>query len=328
MQPTPKLILPQAYVESATKQIRQATKRVAILAMVLVHDHTTDELIEALCEAAQRGVEVTVAADSFTYTDFQGSYIPTTYRSKRVREAMDMQKKIRSAGAQFHWLGRLSLIAFSGRTHIKWCVVDDTVYSFGGVNLDQQSLSNTDYMFVVENEALASRILAEHKRIINVDQSGHAYRSHRFGDEDNMVLLDGGFMGDSIIYRRACYWAERASKVTLVSQYCPTGKLSRLLKKTDSDLYFNHWTNAGLLNRLVIRFGMFSSKHTTSYHRRPYLHAKFIIFTMPDGSKVAITGSHNFVRAGVFLGTREVALETTNKKIIKQLELFFTQHVK
>lgn len=328
MQPTPTLILPKEYIESATQQIRRATTRIALLTMVLVEDESTNELLSALCEAAERGVEVTVAADSFTYTDFQGSYIPTTYRSKRVRNAMQMQKRFRASGAEFDWLGRLSFIAFSGRTHIKWCVVDDTVYSFGGVNLDQQSVDNTDYMFMTTSEALASRIIEEHKRIIRADRSNHAYRSHRFGDDDNMVLIDGGFLGDSIIYRRACYWAERASEITLVSQYCPTGKLSRLLKKKQTDLYFNHWTNAGLLNRLVIRFGMLSSRHSTSYNRRPYLHAKFIIFTMPDKSKVAITGSHNFVRAGVFLGTREVALETTNKKIISQLERFFNEHVK
>lgn len=328
MQPVPKLILPEDYVRNATAQIKKAKTRVAILSMVLIHDRATDELLDALCAAAERGVAVMVAADSFTYTDFQGSYIPTTYRSKRVRDAMDLRKRLRAAGATFQWLGRLSMVAFSGRTHIKWCVVDDTVYSFGGVNLDEKSVKNTDYMFMVKNEALASRIIAEQERIVKADRSGHAYRSHQFGDDDNMVLLDGGFLGDSIIYRRACYWAERASHATLVSQYCPTGKLSRLLKKIDSDLYFNHWTNAGLLNRMVIRLGMYSSKHTTSYHRRSYLHAKFIIFTLPDKTKVAITGSHNFVHAGVFLGTREVALETTNKKVIAQLEKFFNEHVK
>lgn len=327
MQPIPKLILPADYVKTATAQIRKAKKRISLLTMVLIQDTATDELIDALCEAAERGVSVTVAADSFTYTDFQGSYIPTTYRSKRLRDALDMQKRFRASGARFEWLGRLSMIAFTGRTHIKWSVIDDTVYSFGGVNLDQKSFNNTDYMFMVENEALATRLIAEQERILKADRSNHAYRSHQFGDDDNMVLIDGGFLGDSIIYRRACYWTERAKHVRLVSQYCPTGKISRLLKKTDSDLYFNHWTNAGLLNRLVIRLGMFSSKHTTSYHRRSYLHAKFIIFTLHDGSKVAISGSHNFVHAGVFLGTREVALETTNSKIISQLEHFFKNHV-
>lgn len=328
MQPIPQLMLPKYYVKDAAVQIRRSKKRIALVTTVLVQDSTTDDLLSAVCDAAERGVKVMVAADSFTYTDFQGSYIPTTYRSKRVRAASTMQKRFRAAGAEFQWLGRLSSVAFSGRTHMKWCIVDDTVYSFGGVNLDEKSVKNTDYMFSVKNEALASRMIEEQRRIVKADHSGHAYRSHQFGDDDNMVLIDGGFLGDSIIYRRACYWAERASHITLVSQYCPTGKLSRLLKKTDSDLYFNHWTNAGLLNKLVIRLGMISSKQRTSYHRRPYLHAKFILFTMPNGSKVAITGSHNFVRAGVFLGTREVALETTNKKVISQLERFFKDHVK
>jgi cardiolipin synthase len=63
------------------------------------------------------------------------------------------------------------------------------------------------------------------------------------------------------------------------------------------------------------------------YTRNRYLHAKFMIFTMPDGSKVALTGSHNFVYAGVLLGTREIALETRNPKIIRQLESFFESHV-
>lgn len=333
MQPVPKLILPSKYVEQATEHIKRATSRITLLTMVLEHDSATTELIDALCAAAERGVEVRVAADTFTYTEFQGSYIPTTHRSERVREARVLQKRFEAAGVHFRWLGKLSMFAFTGRTHIKWCIVDDIVYSFGGVNLNSQSINNIDYMFSVENEALASRIIAEQERILRADKSGHAYRSHRFGDDDNMVLLDGGFFGDSLIYRRACYLAERSKHVLLVSQYCPTGKLSRLLKKTKSDLYFNHWTNAatlnpGMFNRLVIQIGMLTSRHKTLYNRPSYLHAKFMIFTLHDGTKVAITGSHNFVHAGVFLGTREVALESTNKKIISQLEKFFKQHVK
>lgn len=333
MQPVPKLILPETYVKQATEEIKRATKRIALITMVIEHDQTTTELIDALCAAAERGVAVNVAADTFTYTEFQGSYIPSTHRSERVRDARALQKRFEAAGVHFQWLGKLSMIAFTGRTHIKWCVVDDMVYSFGGVNLNTQSVNNTDFMFEVKNEALASRIIAEQDRIIQADKSGHAYRSHRFGDDDNMVLLDGGFLGDSIIYRRACHLAERSKHVLLVSQYCPTGKLSRLLKKTDSALYFNHWTfssslNPGGFNRFVIRIGMLTSRHKTKYTRDSYLHAKFIIFTLHNGTKVAITGSHNFVHAGVFLGTREVALETTNKKLISQLEHFFKQHVK
>jgi cardiolipin synthase len=141
-------------------------------------------------------------------------------------------------------------------------------------------------------------------------------------------LIDGGLFGDSIIYRRACSLAKKSKRVILVSQYCPTGRLARYIKNAESsELYFNHWRKAKWLNRLIIRLGMFFSQLTTGYHRRPYLHAKFIIFELKNGKKVAISGSHNFLNGGVLLGTREIAIETTDKAIIKQLEKFFIDYV-
>ena len=328
MRNSPKLLTPADYVQQATESIRAATHRVNLLTLILAEDNATSTLIDALCEAAQRGVRVSVAADTFTYTELRGNYIPTTYRSKRVREAFALQKRFKKAGVKFSWLGRLSTVAFSGRTHVKWCIVDDVVYSFGGVNLDQESVTHADYMLRVRDAPLADRLSAEHGRIINADKHGHAYRSLRFGDDTTTVLIDGGFFGDSIIYRRACYWAARAKHVTFVSQYYPSGKLSKLLTRTDSKLYFNHASNSGAINYLILQLAARFNKQVTQYTRSRYIHAKFIIFTLDDGKKVAITGSHNFVRAGVFLGTREVALETTDKKIIAQLEKFLTNHIR
>ena len=72
---------------------------------------------------------------------------------------------------------------------------------------------------------------------------------------------------------------------------------------------------------------MFTSGFKTLYKKKPYIHAKFIIFTMKDGSKVAISGSHNFAYTGVLLGTREIAIETTNKDFIGQLESFYKKYI-
>jgi cardiolipin synthase len=52
-----------------------------------------------------------------------------------------------------------------------------------------------------------------------------------------------------------------------------------------------------------------------------------MIFYMPDGRTVALSGSHNFVSAGVILGTREIALETEDPAIVAQLETFFKKYV-
>lgn len=327
MAKNPQLLLPADYVNDASKLIRKAVSRVSFLSMIITDDTSTGKLIDTLADAAKRKIPVDVSADMYTYTELSGNFIPSHYYSKRVRSTTRMAKEFGSAGVHFHWLGRFGATTFSGRTHSKWCVVDDTTYAFGGVNVYKQGIENTDFMLKIQDKNLADKLVKEHRRIVLADQGRYSYRSHQFRIDYGNVLVDGGFLGDSIIYRRVCDLAGTAKDIVFVSQYCPTGKLSRLLKKSNSKLYFNPWQDAPGFSRAVIWLGMKLSKQTTLYNRSNYLHAKFIIFTMKDGSKIAITGSHNFVHGGVILGTREIALETHDPSIVKQLEQFIKEHV-
>lgn len=323
---SPKMLLPTDYVSDAAKHIRTAKTRVSFLSMVVADDKSTDSLIDALSETAERGVTVEVAADIFTYGELGGFIWPTRYRSKQSRATNAMSKQLVKSGVKFTWLGRSHSLIYSGRTHIKWCIIDDTVYSFGGVNLYEKGIENFDYMFKIRDNELASKLIDEYHRLARADAGGYAYRSHSFSHGDDTILIDGGLFGDSIIYRRVCRLAADAKKVTYVSQYCPSGRLSRLLKKTKSNIYFNSPANAiknnMALNSAVIRLGMFVSGHSTKYSGSRYLHAKCMIFDMNDGRRIAITGSHNFSNVGVALGTREIALQTENPDVIAQLEKF------
>lgn len=325
----PTLLPATDYLPEATEAIKKAKDRVLFMALMITDDNFTDKFVDALGEAAERGVEVVVAADLFTYGELGGHFVPIKFFTKESRSTTAMVRELKSKGVKFSWLGRFSATPFTGRTHIKALIVDDTVYSFGGINLyGKEVLSNVDFMFRCEDERLADDMVHECMQIAKADGKNYAYRSHKFNYGDNFVLTDGGFQGDSIIYRRAVELARRADKILLVSQYCPTGKLSRVLKDKDAQLYFNRPELAGYLNRMVIAVGSFFSGQKTLYTRGSYLHAKFIIFTMPGGKKIALTGSHNFVYGGVLLGTREIALETSDPKIIKQLESFFKRNVK
>jgi len=79
--------------------------------------------------------------------------------------------------------------------------------------------------------------------------------------------------------------------------------------------------------KLMISLSQKSSGQKNTYTRKRYIHAKFMIFTMPDGSKKALLGSHNFFKLTSIVGTREIDLETSNPEIIAQLEKFFRDNI-
>ena len=317
------LISPSQYVEEAAKAAKKATRHIHLLSMVFADHPATHTLITALQEAAKRGVEVSVAADVFTYGEVSNGFLPLRYYSSGASATNSMVKSLKKAGVTFSWLGRTRTTFYNGRTHSKWCVIDDTVFSFGGVNLYDDGIANQDYMFMTTDARLATRLIDEQGRILRAEKKSINYPSVAYESPQMDVLFDGGIIGQSIIYRRACELSKQASHIVFISQYCPTGKLARLLKKNSTEFYYNRTNQAKGLNRFVIALSQFISGLSTSYTQSDYLHAKCIIFTMPDGTKKAISGSHNFAYTGVLLGTREVAIETEDPSIISQLESFY-----
>ncbi|MFZ1258266.1 MAG: phospholipase D-like domain-containing protein [Candidatus Saccharimonas sp.] len=325
-------LIPAAQIAAqAVAAIAAAQSRICLISTTFrADDADSQSIVDALCAAGRRGVIVSVCADSYTYTEPKEFILRAPKRQPlRAFRAMKMERTLKQSGIDFHWLGSKSNIGFAGRTHSKWLVADDTVFSFGGTNFDKESFENTDYLFKLTDAALADQLFSQHLRIIKADKAGHATKNHTIHINDrSKVLIDGGMLGNSIIYRRACQLAEQAESIVLVSQYCPTGKLNRILKRKSATLYFNHWRHASWMNKLLIQFGMTLTRQTTAYQRDNYLHAKYLIYVLPDGTKVALSGSHNYMFGSVLLGTREVALETTDKTIIRQLEQFLDKYVK
>ena len=326
--PTPDLLVASDYIADATARIRRAKRRVYVTTLTLAHESKTDDLLDALVHAAHRGVDVHVAADVFTYLDAAGLFLPKRYLTKKKRASMDMTRRLTDAGVHFSWLGKDRGLPFRGRTHTKFCVVDDVAYSFGGVNLDDQGITNNDYMLRIESSEVADQLASVFERVDRVNKSWRGHRSITFKHGKDHVLIDGGIVGDSIIYRRAVKLARKAERVVLVSQYCPTGELGDLIKEREHEIYFNQPQNAGIANRLLIRWSMLREGTKSLYRHKRYLHAKCIVFYLPKGKRAAITGSHNFVWGGVVLGTREIAMQTKNPALIDQIEDFIERHVR
>lgn len=325
---SPGLLSPQEYIADATRRIRLARTRVRMIALTIAHERETEALIEALCDAAARGVDVHVAADTFTYADAAGRFVPKRYLTKRRRASMEMTRVLTDAGVHFDWLGQEGGLPWRGRTHTKFCVVDDTVYSFGGVNLDDQGATNVDFMLRITDHRLAEDLVRVYGRTRVANSRVRGFRSVALKYGKDQVLVDGGIPGDSIIYRRALKYARKAQRIVLVSQYCPTGELGKVVAATPHEMWFNPPRNASVINRSLIAASMVATGHRTLYRKREYLHAKAIVFYLKSGKRVAITGSHNFVRGGVTLGTREIALQTKNPLVIDQIESFIETHVR
>ncbi len=325
---SPKLLDADAYVFDLTKEVKKAHTRIAIMSLVLTDDSTTHELISGLEDAIKRGVHVTIGVDAFTYSELGGYFSPFKHMKAKSRTATRMAERLQRAGVQFVWLGRgYKLNPFRGVTHIKWTVVDDVVYAFGGVNLYDEGIDCVDYMFKINDASLAHQIFTQHQAIIENDTPPHSYPGLISNSDYGTVFIDSGQPRKSIIYERIIELAHDATHLLVVTQYCPSGAFARRIKGK-SDVYFNQATSMSFpANAMVSYSENFTGLHTQYKHKK-YLHAKFIIFTMPGGEKIAITGSHNFAYSGVALGTREAVLETTDPQIIKQLEAFFTTTVK
>lgn len=316
------------YLADLTKRVSKAKSRISIMSLIFTDDSTTHELIEELLAAARRGVVVSIAADAFTYGELGGMFSPTKHLQKPVRVATETAKRFKEAGASFIWLGdAYKFNPFGGVTHIKWSIVDNTCYIFGGVNLYESGIASTDYMIRFNDTALADEIVHQQTLIVAHAAPEVIYAGYQAICRAGTFYIDSGAKRESLIYDRALVLTDSAKHILFVSQYAPSGRLAKQIKQKNSTLYFNSPRNASPLNGLLIRWDMFREGLTTHYTRKKYLHAKFMIFTMPDGKKIALTGSHNFSHAGVVFGTREVALETTDQNIILQLENFFRDYV-
>ncbi len=326
---SPELLLPTDYVARATGLAKTATKRIYIISLSLTRGSATDDLINAILDAARRGVEVHVAVDLLTFVCDRTSRLPSRLVGPDMMQTNQLRREFAQAGAEFHWLGMQRVPYLIGRTHSKWTIIDDDVFAFGGVNLNQSGvLERTDYIFHLHDRKIANRLVSEQQLIETADPEKRRINDHRISTDYGEMLLDSGRFGKSVIYNHAVKLARQATKLTVVTQYCPSGKLAKILRQKQAKVYFNpKGSAADIANNIMIGTKHSVAEQPNSYTRCRYLHAKFIIATMPDGSKRALTGSHNFTAIGVHTGTREIALETSNPEIITQLENFLAEYV-
>ena len=325
---SPQLLDSKAYITDLIVSVRKAKTRINLTSLILTDTPLTHELIEALIAAAKRGVSVSVATDVFAYGEFGGYISPFQRLATMSRGMTAMASRLRASGASFTWLGHsLKLNPFGGVTHLKWTVVDNTTYCFGGVNLYDEGIENIDYMFKFTSSPKLADTISKQQEAITTSQLSHRpYAGFKSEEKYGTIYIDSGKRYESPIYDRLIELATEATHVLVVTQYGPSGMLAtRLRGKVEA--YYNQPAKTPYPAKALIQYGTLRSGIRSLYQGSTYIHAKFMIFTMPDGKKIAMTGSHNFSYSGVMFGTKEVALETSDPHMIKQLEQFHKSHI-
>jgi len=319
---TPELLPNPDYIVDLCESVSTAKTQIGVTALNFASDNLTRELFAQLEQASAREVEVSVVADSHIFLELANrafGHIPLHHPSGDETRAA--YSRLRKAGASVSVVGQTNrLNPYRGRTHAKWSVADDTVYAFGGANLYAYGLSSRDFMLKYSDPKLAYSLLEQQKLIAH----DHVrYPGHQETIPDGIVMLDSAIPGDSPIQRRVQELASDCEYFLYVSQYYPKGTLKNILRSKPGEFY----ANTGIVaptraNKFLLNWDRQMSHISNQYSGDQYLHAKYIIFTLPDGTQTAITGSHNFNPTGVRYGTIESAVETSEPSTIAQLTEF------
>lgn len=317
-------LLPAApYYQALCEAIPQAKRRVVIHAMIVAWTPGMDQLVPLLLKALERGVSVEIVGDHYTrlYLTVWGRFGRKPGGPGSWQHTARINQQLAAKGARIAYIGKVRpLNPFAGRCHSKAVVVDDTVFTFGGINFGDQDLRDDmpslDFMLRTTSAKVADCI-QQLVRTIGEDR-GVLPDSHHVIDTKTTALFDGGTPGTSIIYDTACQLAAQAQTIYYVSQWPPSGRLGYLLSQKQNNCYFNRLGSGDFpLNLLAL--DKLRYRITNRYQKAAYLHAKFMLTEDADGTKHLITGTNNYSWSGVRLGTKEIAIHSTNEQLWQQL---------
>jgi len=300
-------------------------------------------VMHALQAAAQRGVNVYLAIDAYSFLTSEnrgqiGPLWPRTRLPKNLREPFRSRRQSLEALARaggHYAITNVPRQPFSvipaGRSHIKTAVVGDRVY-VGGCNL--RAPEQFDVMVSWQDRTAADWIFNAMCAVIEQHSTKTALRGVDRGlelDADTSLLLDAGTPKQSLILDEAHRLIDSAAEsIFFTCQYFPGDATARHLKAAwkrgvKVTIVYSHPNAHGRLEA--------PAHHAYGLKERLHLPGEFFAHRLPKGvpllhAKVLVTdkgsmiGSHNYVVQGVNFGTAELALLCRSSDFAQQLRAF------
>lgn len=330
------------YFDELIVGIRAAKRGDRVLLMTMTFD-PLEETIAVLCRelirAASRGVTVILAVDAHSFlvdkNHFPGPLMPRRSLPKKLPSYFQNKLRVLDTLASYP-TGRGVILntprngfslPIAGRSHIKIGIINNRVF-IGGCNL--QAASSVDMMTGWESRETADIMYLTMREIIDGKRVSTALAQTDRGlalTGSSRVLIDSGVRGQSLIFKEAMQLIDSAADwLVITCQFFPNSVTARhLLKAVERgvriEVIFSHPKHHGLIGGLGQQVSILRERarlpkllfqHALT-RTDPLLHAKLI--ACDAGMMI---GSHNYVRAGVMLGTAEIALKSADEKLARE----------
>ena len=323
-------VLPRInFFKDFAREASTAKTRVWLRAMYVQHKEAMVMVEPTLSDAASRGLDVRVVADSISLnaTNEVPSYLAKVGKlAVQKKETREMFERLTVEEVKVSITNeptrKSKLIPYVGRSHIKMAVVDDVCY-IGGSNWTD--VRAKDFMVKITNPKLVEKILPYFEMFDDKKPTQDIVDKL---DGETTLLIDSGVEGKSIIYDKAIELVKNEQKrIAYVSQLIPEGEMldeliSAKNRGVDIEIIVPKMSEIKdpqiyAVNRLAQKRMIKDGKRIPIAYLPFFVHAKALI-----GSSHCIVGSHNFSETGVKWGTEEIALESSNKVLLGNLRNF------
>jgi phosphatidylserine/phosphatidylglycerophosphate/cardiolipin synthase-like enzyme len=293
------------------------------------------ELMQALRTAAKRGADITLIVDAYNFIAGNTSVTPGPLwlrpnLDQKLHGIYQLRRStldaLQTAGGQYaitNLPDRPFSVIPAGRSHIKGAVFNDHLL-IGGCNLE--SPSQIDIMLEFVEPKAADWLYGFIQQLTQTPETKEVFGGQDQQlqiDPETKLIIDAGVPKQSAIYQTALDIIDQAERsIFMTCQYFPGGPTAQHLlqaqrRGVDVHIAFSPPTAQGkaaplhYLNvaRERLRMPAEFFAHQLDRHA-PKLHAKVIAT-----DKSLLVGSHNYVSAGVRLGTAEIALRRDDPQL-------------
>lgn len=211
------------------------------------------------------------------------------------------------------------LFPFTGRSHIKGYIVDQTAY-IGGINIGEDSFRGIDFVVKYQDPEVVQALEYQFRQ-----GDGINYDYRRDFANGDQLFVDGGQKGKSIILDKALEMVGNATKsVRAVSFFTTDGEFAKTLSEStergidvevirpEGQWGLSIFGALDVKNRVQMRI---RRQHVPFFDTPQWIHAKLLIVDDKD----VMFGSHNLMKSGVDAGTKEIAMRTQHREVVSGL---------